>query len=136
MICVTEIHVLYNLYTCPLQPCRYLICVTDIHVLYNLYTCPLQRGRYLTLKLLIQGHSQSAKVPHIADFKTAYISLIGRSGLQCETILWEIMGCESSDVVRFHLGPLLQGQTNIAKLRSAYNSLIVDPRGLQRETSL
>ena len=28
------------------------------------------------------------------------------------------------------LGPLLQGQTRIAKLKSAYNSLIIDPRGL------
>ena len=40
------------------------------------------------------------------------------------------MCCESSDVVRFHLGPLLQGQTRIAKLKSAYNSLIIDPSGL------
>ena len=37
---------------------------------------------------------------------------------------------ESSDVVRFDLGPLLLGQTRIAKLKSAYNSLIIDPRGL------
>ena len=37
---------------------------------------------------------------------------------------------ESSDVVRFDLGPLLQGQTRIAKLKSAYNSLIIGPRGL------
>ena len=37
------------------------------------------------------------------------------------------MCCESSDVVRFDLGPLLQGQTRIAKLKSAYNSLIIDP---------
>ena len=28
------------------------------------------------------------------------------------------------------LGPLLQGQTRIAKLKSAYNSLIFGPRGL------
>ena len=40
------------------------------------------------------------------------------------------MCCESSDVVRFDLEPLLQGQTRIAKLKSAYNSLIVGPRGL------
>ena len=46
------------------------------------------------------------------------------------------MGWESSDVIRFVLGPLLQGQTRIAKLKSAYNSLIVDPRGLQCETNL
>ena len=36
------------------------------------------------------------------------------------------MGWESTDVVRF-----LQGQTRIAKFKSAYNSLIVGPRGLQ-----
>ena len=40
------------------------------------------------------------------------------------------MYCESSDVVRFDLGPLLQGQTRIAKVKSAYNSLIIGPRGL------
>ena len=40
------------------------------------------------------------------------------------------MGWESFGVVRFDLGSLLQGQTSIAKLRSAYNSLIIDPRGL------
>ena len=46
------------------------------------------------------------------------------------------MGWESFDVVRFDLAPLLQGQTRIAKLKSAYNSLIIGPRGLQCETSL
>ena len=40
------------------------------------------------------------------------------------------MGWESSGVVGFDLGPLLQGQMRIAKLKSAYNSLIIDPRGL------
>ena len=40
------------------------------------------------------------------------------------------MGWESSDVVGFDLGPLLQGQTRIAKGKSAYNSLIIGPRGL------
>ena len=33
-------------------------------------------------------------------------------------------------MVRFDLGPLLQGQVRIAKLKSAYNSLIIGPRGL------
>ena len=43
---------------------------------------------YHVLKLLIQGHPRSAKVTHIADFKSAYISLIiGPRGLQCETNL-------------------------------------------------
>ena len=40
------------------------------------------------------------------------------------------MGWESNGVVRFDLGPLLQGQTRIGKLKSAYNSLIIGPRGL------
>ena len=38
------------------------------------------------------------------------------------------MGWESSDVVRFDLEPLLQGQTRTAKLKSAYNLFIIDPR--------
>ena len=45
------------------------------------------------------------------------------------------MGRESFGVVGFDLGPLLQGQTRIAKVKSAYNSLIIDPRGLQCETN-
>ena len=40
------------------------------------------------------------------------------------------MGCESFGVVRFDLGLRLQGQTTIAKLKSAYNSLINGPRSL------
>ena len=32
-------------------------------------------------------------------------------------------------MVGFDLGPLLQGQTRTAKLKSAYNSLIIGPRG-------
>ena len=43
---------------------------------------------------------------------------------------------ESSGVVRFDLGPLLQGQMNIAKLKSAYNSLISGPRGLRWYTNI
>ena len=45
------------------------------------------------------------------------------------------MHWESSDVVRFDLGPLLQGQTRTGKLQSVYNSLIIGPRGLQCETN-
>ena len=45
------------------------------------------------------------------------------------------MGLESSDVVRFDLGPLIQGQTRIAKLKNAYNSLIMGPTGLHCETN-
>ena len=40
------------------------------------------------------------------------------------------MGWESSGVVEFDLGPLLQGKTRIAKVKSAYNSLIIGPSGL------
>ena len=46
------------------------------------------------------------------------------------------MGWESSDVVRYDLETLLQGEMRTAKLKSAYNSLIIDPRGLQCETNL
>ena len=37
--------------------------------------------------------------------------------------------CYESSDVRFDLGPLFQGQMRIAKLKSAYNLLIIDPRG-------
>ena len=40
------------------------------------------------------------------------------------------MGWESFGVVRFDLGHLLQGQTGIAKLKSAFDSLIIGPGGL------
>ena len=46
------------------------------------------------------------------------------------------MGWKSFGVVGFGLGPLLQGQMRIAKLKSAYNSLIIGPRGLGWETNL
>ena len=37
------------------------------------------------------------------------------------------MGWESFDVVRFDLGPLLQGKMRIAKLKSAYYLVIIGP---------
>ena len=40
------------------------------------------------------------------------------------------MGWDSFGVIGFDLGPHLQGQTRIAKLESAYNLLIIGPRGL------
>ena len=46
------------------------------------------------------------------------------------------MGWESFGVVRFDLGPLLQGQTRIAKLKSAYNLLIISPSGLGWYTNM
>ena len=39
-------------------------------------------------------------------------------------------------MVGFDLGSLLQGQTTIAKLRSADNLLIIGPSGLQYETQV
>ena len=39
------------------------------------------------------------------------------------------MGLESFGVVAFDLGCLLQGQTKIAKHKSAYNSPIIGPTG-------
>ena len=38
------------------------------------------------------------------------------------------MGWESFGVVGFDLRPLLEGQTRIAKLKRAYNSLIIGAR--------
>ena len=46
------------------------------------------------------------------------------------------MGWESSDVVRFDLEPLLQGEMRTAKLKNAYNSLIIGPISLHCETNL
>ena len=46
------------------------------------------------------------------------------------------MDWESFYVVRFDLGPLLQDRTRIPKLKSAYISLIIGPRGLQCEINL
>ena len=46
------------------------------------------------------------------------------------------MGWESSGVVGFDLGPLVQDQTRIAKLKSAYNLLIIGPRGLGWYTNI
>ena len=40
------------------------------------------------------------------------------------------MGRESFGVVGFDLGPLLQGQPRIGKVKSAFNLLIIGPRGL------
>ena len=40
------------------------------------------------------------------------------------------MGWESCGVVGFDLGPLLQGQMRITKLKSACISFIIGPRGL------
>ena len=46
------------------------------------------------------------------------------------------MGWDYFGVVGFDLGPLLQGQTRIAKLKSAYKSLIIGARGLECQINL
>ena len=46
------------------------------------------------------------------------------------------MGWESFGVVRFDLGSLCQGQARKAKLKIAYNLIIIGPRSLQSETNL
>ena len=46
------------------------------------------------------------------------------------------MGWESFGVVRFDLGPLLQGQMRIAELKSAYNLLIIGRTGLGWQTNI
>ena len=38
------------------------------------------------------------------------------------------MGGEFSDVVRFDFGPHFQGHLRVAKLKNAYNSLVIPPR--------
>ena len=45
------------------------------------------------------------------------------------------MSWESFDVFRFDLRPLLQGQTRIPKLKSAYNSLSIGHTGLGWQTN-
>ena len=58
-------------------------------------------------------HSQMS----ITKLKSAYNSLIiGPRGLGWYTNILEIMCWESSGVVGLDLGPLIQGQTRIAKL--------------------
>ena len=49
--------------------------------------------------------------------------------------MYIVVGYASDDIdlierSEIYLGPLLQGQTRIAKLKSAYNVLIIGPRGL------
>ena len=46
------------------------------------------------------------------------------------------MGWESFGVVEFDLRTFLQGQSRIAKLKSAYNSLIIGSRVLQCQINL
>ena len=45
------------------------------------------------------------------------------------------MGWKSSDLVRFDPRPVLQCHRRIAKLKSAYNSLIIGPRFLVCDTN-
>ena len=40
------------------------------------------------------------------------------------------MGWDSFSVVRFDLGPLVQGKMRITTVKSAYSSLLLGPRGV------
>ena len=69
---------------------------------------------------------QDAHKPSVSiTSKTLYIFV--------HSLLINTVDCESFDVVRFNLGPLLQGQM-IAKVKGAYNSLIIGPRGTYRKS--
>ena len=140
---------MYNGYTCPLQPCTHLTLklliqghprsdeVTHIaDLLLVLEVCnvkptyrkscaanllmsdltldpsfKVKRG-WPNLKLLI---TRLLLVLEVWDGKPTY-----RKSWAGNLFVW-------SDLT---LGPLLQGQTRIAKLNIAYNSLIIGPRGL------
>ena len=60
--------------------------------------------------------------------------MIGLGVLECHTSLQQIMGWESSDVVRFDIRTFLQGQTRVSKLKSACFPLIIATRGVECET--
>ena len=56
----------------------------------------------------------------ITTLKSAYnLLIIGPRGLGCEATLLEIMGWESSDVVRFDLGFPLLCETRLTNLKRA-----------------
>ena len=57
-------------------------------------------------------------------------------GLARKDNLQEMMCWESSDVVRFDLESLLQGQMRTANLKSGYNSFNIGPKGFQCETNI
>ena len=82
----------------------------------------------------LQGQTRIANLKVLLTLDPSLI--IGPRFLQCETNLLEIMGWESFDVIRFELWPLFQGQMIIAKIKSAFNSLIRVLRGLQCHTNL
>ena len=74
----------------------------------------------------------------IAKLKSAYNSLIFvlevwdgkptyRKSWARNLLVWTDLTLDPYGVVRFGLGPLLQGQKRMAKLIRAYNSLIIGP---------
>ena len=75
--------------------------------------------------------TECESTPHSRLYKCF---IIGPGRLGCETNLQEVTGWESSYIFRFDPGHFLQGQTSVAKLKSAYNSLI-GPRVLGCETN-
>ena len=76
-------------------------------------------------------------VPHYKILTGNIFGLILKNKMAATGVSLSVMVCESSSgVVRFDLGPLLQGQMRIAKLKSACISLIIGPRGLGWQTNL
>ena len=60
---------------------------------------------------LILKNKMTATDVSLSVMKSAFIFLIiGPRHFVCEAYLWEILGWELSDVVRFDLGSLFQGQ--------------------------
>ena len=75
---------------------------------------------------LILKNNMAAMGVSLAVMKSTYIVLIiGPRGLVCKANIQKIMGWESSNVVRFDLGPLLQGQTRIPKLKVLITHLLL-----------
>ena len=78
------------------------------------------------LEALHTRSSRECQSTHIVDFKSAYISLIiGPRGSASKSNPSEVMGWESSDVVRFDLRPLLQGQTRNDNFKVLITHLLV-----------
>ena len=71
----------------------------------------------------------------LKNFFSILLIIIPR-GFQYESNRYVIMGWKSYEVFRFVFEPLVQGQTRIDKLKSAYNLLITTPRVLICENNL
>ena len=84
---------------------------------------------YARVKLFII-YLYTFEIPDFVRFQRPENRFLFSQPVQPLTNIQEMMGLESSGVVGFDLGPLLQGQTRIEKVKTAYKSLIIAPRGL------